>query len=333
MGAKISVTVHHDADSPTDPGKKSNVTSSLDHFCTYEDLFDQIIWIIRDSVYPMESFLLKSVEVVDHSPGEFEVKIMHDARRLETFFDFEDQEKRDRLRSWYKCWHSREKREIITEEYHEDGRLEIRCNMRFLSDPLRVEFWGDHVSGARRHGKIYASLIKHVYLVPALKCLQPREVKVYRSDKSIDGFGISCISESLDEHINYAGLTMLVSDILKLPPTQIMAKFTELSDSEFEIKTLGPPRKVPKEGEPLERVVVTTYYKEDYENGQVNAVVSVGNQLVMTAWIRIHRNPLRLEYWTEEGDRRTAGRTEFMVLQDIVDTVIRKVEGLDGWFW
>jgi len=331
MGAKISVTVHHDADSPTDPGKKSCLTSSLDHFCSFEDLFDQLITIIREPLYPLESFLLKSVEVVDHAPGEFSVKVIHDARRLETFFDLEDKE--DKMRSWVKCWHSREKREITTEEYHEDGRLEMRCNVRFLSDPLRIEFWGDHVSGARRHGKIYASLLKHVFIVPALTCLQQRDVKVYQSDKSIDGFGISCISGPLDEYINYVALTELVGDILKFPPKQILAKFTELSEWEFEIKTLGPPRRYPKEGEPLERVVVTTFYKQDYANGKVNAVVSAGNHVLQTAWIRIHRNPLRLEYWTEEGDRRTAGRTEFMVLQDIVDTVIRKVEGLDGWFW
>lgn len=326
------MNVQHEVDSPTMPGMKSCVTESLEEYCTFNSLFDQILNIIRDPLVPTENFLLKSLTVTEDGPEEFTVKVIHDAKKLETF-GWGKEDGTDRVRSWVKVWHSRSKRELITEEYHEDGRMEIRCTARFLSDPLRIEFWGDHVSGARRCGKFYAAVVKHMFIVPSLKSLVKRKVYVAHSVRAVDGHGVSCLSDPLDDYATYDGLMYLLLDVLKSPAKKGKFEFTEIAENQFEIKLPGPPIRPPEGDEPPPRVTLTTLYKWDYERGQINAVISVGNDLLHTAWIRVHKDPLRLEYWIEEGVTRLAGRMETVLLQEIVDAVVRKAEGLDGWFF
>uniref|UniRef100_A0A7S1S5K5 Uncharacterized protein n=1 Tax=Alexandrium catenella TaxID=2925 RepID=A0A7S1S5K5_ALECA len=333
MGAKIAFQVHHEVDSPSNPGQKCCLTDSLDKFTTFDGLFDEILENIKDPLLPTENWLVKEVVITDEGPEEFAVKVIHDARKLATF-GWGKEDGSDRVRSWVKVRHNRAKREIITEEYWEDGRMEIRCFTKFLSDPLRVEFWGEHCSGERRCGQIYARIVKYQFLMPSLKKLVCRKVPVKLGTPSIDDRGgTSVISEALDDYTSYIGLMNLLQEALKSPAEKANLPVTEINDHEFELKTPGPPKKFPAPGEEIERDILTWLYKFDADNGQINAVVSVGNELLHTSWIRVHRDPLRLEHWIEQGGKRLAGRCETFMLQEIIDSIVRKAEGLDGWFF
>jgi len=333
MGAKISFKVHHEMESPTAPGVKSCVSDSLEPYCTYDGLFDEILAEIKDPLLPMENWLVKEVIITDDGPEEFTVKVLHDAKKLETF-GWGKEDGTDRVRSWVKCIHSKERREIICEEYHDNGDMEIRNFTIFLTDPLRVEFWGDHCSGVRRCGKIFARILKYQFLTPALKRLASRKISVKLGTPSIDDRGgLSAMSDSLDEYTSYVGLMDLLEEALKNPAQKAKLSVTDISPKEFEMKIPGPPKKFPAPGEEIERDVLTWLYRFDNEVGQISAVVSVGNELLHTSFVKVHKDPLRLEHWIEQGGKRLAGRMEVLLLQEIVDSIVKKAEGLDGWFF
>jgi len=327
MGSGPSVEVEANVESPTTPGKRSVMTASLEEYCTFHEFFDAIVPILREPLHPLESLVLKRLEVVELGPEEFTVKIIHDGQKLTAYgFGSYTNDGADLVRLWQTVRCSREKREIVMEEYDEEGKPRTTCITRFLSDPLRLECWCEMADGERKCGDDMAALLKSFYVVPVIKGLMKRKVVVTCSVDSPGGSGKSAISGSLDEYCDYD--TCFDAAIQVLQDSVKGGEIIDLSEEVFEMTLRAPAI-----GDFDADAKMVQLVRHRREVGEIVNVASVGGQLLYTSWIKVHKEPLTVEHWTEVDGKRTCSRQEASVLQLFVDSIISKTDGTSGWFW
>mmetsp|Transcript_53132 Transcript_53132/g.119769 ORF Transcript_53132/g.119769 Transcript_53132/m.119769 type:complete len:334 (+) Transcript_53132:137-1138(+) len=333
MGTVPSVEVEAEAESPSTPGKRSAVSGPLDEYCDFESFFEGLVPILREPLFPLESYVLKSIDITDDGPESFTVKIIHDAKKLNMYgFGSYAKDGKDFLRLWQKVRYSRAQREIVAEEFTEDGQTQAVCHTLFLKDPLRVEFWCDMPNGERKCDERIANLLKSFYIIPVLKSLMKRKVSVMHCVDSPGGLGKSALSGSLDEYVDYDSCFDMAIEVLQDSiDKQPDGKVVELSENEFEMTMSAPSL---KDGSGFDtESVMKQHIRHDRKTGDIINVAAVGGQLLYTSWIKIHRSPLIVEHWTENDGKRIAGRQETSALQMFVDSIVAKSEGEGSWFW
>jgi len=331
MGNVPQVEVHANAESPTEPGKISVVSGPLDGYCNFDSFFDELIPILKEPLYPLESYVLKRHEVKDIDADTFTVKIIHDGAKL-TMYGFGSLTKdgADYLRAWQTVRCSKEKREISVEDYNEEGKLVSTSYTRFPQEPFRVEFWVDMADGTRLCDGNMATLLKNFYVVPVVKSLMTRKVTVSTGVASPGGGWTSAMSGPLDEFVDYDTCFESVIEVLKESvENKAGGQVQELSDREFEMLVTAPSIGDHSNGD----TKMTQLIRHDRKTGEIINVASVGGEFLYTSWIVLHRSPLRVEHWTEVDSKRVCGRQERSVLQTFVDSIVAKSEGAGGWFF
>lgn len=331
MGNLPAVDVLPDQESPSDPGKHSVLSGPLDEYCDFGSFFDELIPLLKEPLYPLESYVLKSLEIKDLGPEAFTLKVIHDGAKLRMYgFGEFLKGDGDLLRAWQTVRCSREKRQIEAEHYSEDGSVRETYYTRFLEDPLRIEFWCELPSGERRCGEPMASTLKSFYIMPVLQCLMKRKVKVRPCVESPGGFGKSAMSDPLDEYLDFDTCFDAVIEVLKdSVGNKGDSQISDLSDQEFEM-LVSTPNLGDTDAAPA---VMTQHVRHDRAQGQLVNVASVGGQLLYTSWIVVHHHPLSVEHWTEVDGKRICGRQEAAVLQGFVDGIVAKTDGSGGWFF
>mmetsp|Transcript_24940 Transcript_24940/g.57992 ORF Transcript_24940/g.57992 Transcript_24940/m.57992 type:complete len:336 (+) Transcript_24940:100-1107(+) len=335
MGNAPAVEVHANADSPSMPGKCSVLTDSLDEYCDYNSFVDELLPLLKEPLYPLESYVLKSHEIKPLDGESFTVKIIHDGVKLKTYgFGKYVKEGQDFLRLWQTVRCDRAKREIIAEEYDDQGDVQAICCTRFLDNPLRVEFWCDMPNGQRKCDEQLASIVKSFYVIPVLKSLMKRKVVVNLGVESPGGNGKSAISGPLDDYLDFDGCFDAVLEVLRESVDgKADGTVTDLSDNEFEMKVTAPSLGEGDTDQEPSGTQLTQLIRYDRTTGEIINVASMGGQLLYTSWITIHERPLRIEHWTEVDGKRICGRQEGTVLQNFVDSVVAKSDGTSGWFF
>mmetsp|Transcript_5062 Transcript_5062/g.15626 ORF Transcript_5062/g.15626 Transcript_5062/m.15626 type:complete len:379 (+) Transcript_5062:77-1213(+) len=378
MGNGPYVKVHPDAESPTCLGAKSALSDPIDDFCDYATFFEELIPRLRDPVHPLEQYVLKSLEVVDHGPQEFTVKIILNGELL-TRLGVGKPDGSDVVRRWQRVAHSHEDRMIIFEEYGEDGKPYATNKLKFLEDPFRVEVWSDWITGERFSGPILAWSTETFYITPIIRNVIHRKVMVRREVDSPGGTGKCCLSDPLDGYLTFDAITEGLPEVMKTMCEKTFGTVEEISPTEFEMRH---PVKVPRalveaEGstgsdtaalkeETLHEktsaqarkgatasgqaqdvqldlsifrdmktvCTVKHFVRFDPKKGEFNMVTTNNDQLENTTCIVLHESPLRMELWCVYSDSvRHAGRVERNVLQDYVNALIHRSDGLAGWFF
>mmetsp|Transcript_58581 Transcript_58581/g.171434 ORF Transcript_58581/g.171434 Transcript_58581/m.171434 type:complete len:330 (-) Transcript_58581:124-1113(-) len=329
MGNVPNVEVLPNQESPSAPGKRSVLSGPLDEYCSYDTFFDELIPILKEPLFPLESYVLKSIELKDLGPEAFTLKIMHDGAKLK-LYGFGDLVKGDGdfLRAWQSVRCSREKREIAAEHLDEAGEVRETYFTRFLKDPLRIEFWCELPNGERTCDEGMASTLRTFYIIPVLKQLMRRTVSVVHSVESPGGGGKSAISGPLEEYLDFDSCFDAAIEVLK-DTVGDEGRISELSEREFEMK-VATPKLSDNDGPSGE---MTQLVRHDRERGEIVNVASIGGQLLYTSWIVVNRDPLVVEHWTEVDSKRIGGRQEGSVLQGFVDSIVARTNGSGGWFF
>merc|ERR1712032_471537 len=106
----------------------------------------------------------------------------------------------------------------------------------------------------------------------------------------------------------------------------------DLSDKEF-ILTSAAFQSLAKEmsQDDREELLMRQNCRFSREEGEFVVVSMIGNELLSTSFVRLHTNPLRIEHWAVDGDKRMSGSFMATTLQAMVDKIIAGVES--GWFW
>mmetsp|Transcript_23991 Transcript_23991/g.65414 ORF Transcript_23991/g.65414 Transcript_23991/m.65414 type:complete len:331 (-) Transcript_23991:59-1051(-) len=330
MGNVPAVDVLPDTDSPSDAGKRSVVSGPLDEYCDYASFFEELIPLLKEPLYPLESYVLKSIEIKDIGPEVFTVKVYHDGDKLRTYgFGEWVKGDGDLLRLWNTVRCSRENRQIAVEHHSEDGQLQQTFFTRFLKDPLRVEFWCERPNGERIADEGMANTLKSFFIIPVLQSLMKRKVQVNPCIESPGGGGKSAISDPLTEYLAFNTCFDFVIEVLKDSVDKGRGEITDVSDQEFEMVVSAP--NLGDADAPVTKML--QHVRHNRDRGEVVNVASIGGQLLYTSWIVVHREPVIVEHWTEVDGKRICGRQEARVLQNFVDSIVAKTDGSSGWFF
>jgi len=343
-----------DAESPTEPGKLSVLSEPLTQFCAdFDAFYDGVIRSMKDPVLnPMEHHVIKSIEVSTIGPEEWVVKIIHDGAKLKKFGLQETEE--DRVGSWAHIWSSRKQREIVQEYYSPDGaKVTATTHVKFLQDPFRVEAWLDEASGVRRSGPVLRGCIRDTFLNPIVRELATRKVKVEHSVESPSTEGVCAISEPLEPHLPETGaghseVFDAMIELMKSTGSSMMAQLGEaagglcrevldLSEHEFQLSLSAKiPVATHKGSQTYQTVGIRSNFVHDREKGDISGVAStMQGELLWEYRFKLHKEPMRLEYYAFISSRRTGGRVEAATVQVMADAIVDLLGvGKDGdWYW
>lgn len=255
---------------------------------------------------------------------------------------------------------------FFIQDYKGDGTLLFENKWILHQDPLRLEViqFNDEV---RFDGKYAAMWIQNMVLNPILHSVNSRDVIVHPNMPSLmDPSVMSCVSDSLE---GFATYDELLENMFKLAQTfRADCKVNVISDSEMYLI----PERVPSlfenllssvasgfataaskatvaslpaqeqdtinkliqnaNADDITKLSETWHIRFDYEKGSVVTVVTVMNELLYTAFIQVHKDPLRVESWTSDGLTRRHGYGECKHLEGVINKLIKQ-DFVSGWWW
>jgi len=331
MGGGPLVAVHPNADSPTEPGLKSVVTDPIDGFCDPEALWDCLVDRMREPLWPREEAVLKELQIVDHGPEDFSIRVILDCQKLKALGWIEQlrwhgilrtvPDSEEVCRFCARVVADRQRQVIISTEFDPSDGTTIWnvTTTKFLRDPFRIEVFAVVVDGTRKHGPQLASFVQSCYLNPILRSKQHHMVRVEPNVDSPSGHGKAAITETVDKYFE-AG-TLLEDLIRGIQKAEHASNIEYLSESEFELTwTIQTPSAEDKD-------LITRQMRQVVrlvpDRGEIVVVSSVDTELIDTGFFRIHRDPaLRVEHWSETGGMRCGGRAEADILSELVNGLI-----------
>uniref|UniRef100_A0A7S1RIU8 Uncharacterized protein n=1 Tax=Alexandrium catenella TaxID=2925 RepID=A0A7S1RIU8_ALECA len=340
MGAWATVPCRHDEDSPSAPGFKSVLSDSLEEFCTADEFYDGLWSHIRNPFMHFENIFIKERSLVEHGEEEFTVRIIYDGAKLKNFGV--TKEEKDICKLHHRIVGNKKELTVVSQNMNIDGELENAGYCKLLKDPLRVEYWLIE-DGERKATKLCARILEFAYIRPVLQALAKRKVKCNANhESSLQGGGLSAISEPMDEHLTYEAAFDLLQDVLKNPERPSIPGFpsvkSELKETEngWELTELEPDQfrelALTKDST-LPRKDMHYVGQVNKEDGEIILVVSMGQQLLFTVFIHFHRDPLRIESWQIADGKRQGGVPEATHLQHYVDAIITKSQGTSGYYF
>jgi len=314
--------IHADVDSPSMPGLKSCVSDPLEPWCTFAEFYSEFFQLMMEPINPTEFPAVQKVEVTREGPEECTVKVFMDAellRAMEVDFPQRNAKRGVVLKMWFRMTWNHAKREVLlhTKEHNAGEKHGVTLTVllvKFLKDPFRVELVCTlNTQGA--DNKVVAEFSEYAWLRPIVRVLRKRKVKLSRDVISpVTGGDCVVISDPLPEHISYDALFDRYVAMCKYNSDEV----EELSPCEFGLIFTSPlaygSAKVP-----LKRVV-----RHDKAKGEIVVVSSVHVKLLETLFILFHRDPLRVEAWTEAGGQRKFRRLNAEAVQYLCDTIVKE---------
>lgn len=343
MGVSHSVELLEDQDSPTEPGKKSIISASVDDLdppVSGDQLISEYVAWLKKPIDPMTEAILKSCTVTDDGPDACTVKVVLDGIKLDSY-GYGKGDGTDRVRSWKKVVVDKAAGKVVTSDYVSEPALgawldeatdkEVLATSTFqvLKDPTRIEFSvvtkdGERLSGAFLRDALYALTDR---LIGEIHDQVKAKVKV-TCGKAIKTAGEdSVISQPLDEHADYESyfdkmVAVLREKLEKIPNVEM----EDISGAEFRAKVPTPP----KEGDSEERKN-TIIVKHSVESGEMTVTTRADDgQVVSTTFRQVHKTPFVVEAWNiDRGGERSVGDAFAKEVQKQVNEVI---ERLNSWF-
>lgn len=320
MGNSSSLPrVHANVDSPSIAGLKTCVSDPLDAYCTRDEFFHELMEMLREPVGFWDVPCLKGVEVEWLGSEECTVKVVLDGAALQELDSPEKQATtKDYVRMWLRLsWDLAKWELLIHTNDNATGKLTSTIRVCFLKDPFRIETLFV-LNPQNADATLLAWIAESQWLRPVIHELGRRKTKLSRNVESPYGNGsMVTISDALDGLIDFDTLWQEYFSYIKSQ----CVRCEEISDSQFEV-TIIDPRYGGVDKKPLIRVI-----KHDKSTGEIVDVASLENlRLLDTRHIKIHREPLRVEHWTESNGKRIYRRLNSELLQQLLDTIVPEKE-------
>lgn len=320
-----SIKVHPDLPSLACPGELSAWTDPVtEDMCdNVQEFFAELVDQVKEpflSIVNLEVCFLKDLEVTERSPDEFELRVIFDAKKLQQHLPWLNIEE-DVVYSWWELVVDRPKLHMKTTEW-EPGTDKVRKHtINTVMHPdrternFKIEIWCIGKEGTRRSGPFIAQVVEWMYLKPLLACRFKQKVKVQGSIEICDTGGLSAMSDPLDEYFTAEGFFQALVDLIKADASNFRGDVISKSDMEFETRW--------QQDYPLPEMF------QNKETGQKSLTVDVVNnvvvdpkglllcvqerrldELIMTTFYRVTRDPVRCECWQmwPSGVRRGGGK-------------------------
>lgn len=336
------MAVHPNVDSPTEPGMKSVVTDPIDEYCDLETFWDCLMGRIREPLWPREDAVLKELQLIDHSPEEFTVRVILDGKKLKLlgwmeqlrwlgltrlFEQVPDGE--DFCRFWARVVTDRKHHIVVSTEYDPADGKTVRnvTTTKFLRDPFRIEC-STVLQGERKHGPKLATFMQTCYLNPILTARRENKVEVDMDVDSPSGHGKSAMSQALDAYLE---ADVLFEELVRaIQKADGASNIEYISDTQFELTSVMQTPSL--EGQDLVQRQMKQLVRFEHGKEEIVIVSSVDAELLSTCFFRIHRDPdLRVEHWSETGGLRIGGKVEAEYLTVLVNGIIVDMTG-GKWF-
>uniref|UniRef100_A0A7S1RY28 Uncharacterized protein n=1 Tax=Alexandrium catenella TaxID=2925 RepID=A0A7S1RY28_ALECA len=351
------VQVKRDVASPSGDGK-SCITGPLDRVVNYDDLWDQLVELLKDPL-KVQGVQEQSIAQVSETEftitkalnrKEFDAKTIHNLGLHRMLLD------EAMLVKWTAkdtCFTEKYKIDkasgrICAERLGPINELVERSYTILHRDPLRVEFYIE-VPGFRRCGQVIMAAVRHKLLDPAMKRVfqdgymwhmfkgrgEHKDFLKAECESICQPGQYSVVSDTLDDIADFETLWAATVDVLRYPDGKL-----ESSDDDgvFEVKEVDQisatefhVRKVVNEEHPkaatLKPWMTWDKVMLDKPKGTIVAdTFNLNNVLQVKTWYVINTNPVRVECWCEGPPARKAGTLVKMRLLQMIDIILERYE-------
>lgn len=328
MGNWASIHVHADQDSIAFPGELCAMSDPIgeDLIDDIQEFFSELIEVAKDPIlYPVhEQYYMKELEIKGPDPDNVTIRVILDDKKLKKIFPQKEDDD-DVCRVWYSVNADRKKLHMKTVSFSpKSGEWEFELHSMFHVFPeenhVKCEIWGIDGQGNRRAGKWVAGYAEHLWVKPLLLCRLGQKVKVRSSIESHDTGGRSSLTEPLDEFFTAEKFFEGLIENFKLEAGELKIEAVHKSDTEFTLLVqadLPLPEEMtnPETGQSTWQLKLCKTVITDPVNLQICTHEHILDELILTGFYKVHRDPVRCEFWQmlPNGTRRGGGREACMM--------------------
>lgn len=295
-----------------------------------EEFFAELVETVKDPIdftKQEEKWLTKDIEIQGKDPDKFNVKVMFDGAKLKKLFPAKENED-DICRYRFAVIVDREKLYMKTvgldEKNEEDTGMQFHTQFHPNKEDktVKIEVWGVDGEGIRRSGEYISGYAELIWVKPLLLCRLGQKVKVSSNIESYDTGGRSALTEPLDDYFTADQFYEALVDHIKQEGIDFKADIAYKSDTEFTMAWEHdfplPPELVQANQESGVSTWHFAFEKKvllDPENRQIVLHEHFGQELTLTQFWRITKDPVRCEFWQmlPSGVRRGGGREACVV--------------------
>jgi len=326
MGNSLIAPFHPDQESLTEPGRLSALSDAVPGKVTAQHLMDGFRAYTIHPVDERVGYVVKTIEVTEHTPDDIEVKVILDGPKLDKY-GYGDGKGTDRVHVWNRSKFTQDT--VTCEVYISDcwlgeelKRVSMTTTAKLVQTDtkLRVEFYMETPNGERISDSTASGTADGV-LEPILRIQTQSKVFVLADAPSpSDGSVTSIMSPALDEFADYDKFFQGCLSVFKTPPMRTV-EFSEVSDSTFRLDWL--------DGE----IACCCEFTHSLQTGEIAWVTNNNGKVLKTDYRKVHKSPLLFEAWqiTDEGVRvanKKYARQVQLELNGILDTCA----SAGGWF-
>lgn len=318
MGNIMNIRVHPDVDSIACPGEKSAISDPIteDLVEDLQEFFGELIEVTKDPINYMmlENYFLKELSVTeDGDPDNFEVKVILDGAKINKLYPRPNED--DIISKWFSATADRKKMHLRTQEWKtvegkatDPKELHFEINSQLHADPatktFRVEVWGKDSEGNRRHGPFLAGFAELIWVKPLLMCRFGQKVKVRSNIQMMESGGRSTLTESMEQYFTEEELFEGILTAIKKDALDAQGEIEYKSETECvatwnqELPQVVPPGEGEGGEKPPKKFVLRQQCTTvDHKELLICMSDRILDELVMTHFYRVHKDPPRLEYW------------------------------------
>jgi len=345
MGIAGSVAVHPDVESPTCPGERSAVSEPIgeDLVDNMDEFFGEVVSFVRNplNILVCETVYLKELDLQERSIDDFTVRVVLDGAKLHSIIrskfpdhagDLKDKlgdvPEGDFCRLWVDYVIDRRNCRLHSTTYKPNagGEKEHDVHMVFVPNKeeknFRIEVWRIASDGQRDGGQLMANMVDWFYLKPLLVSRSGLPVKVHSDVHMPETGGLSVVTDSLDSYFTPEKLFEALTHNCKQEALKNNGEVVTKSDFEFQTSvdvklpwlkdmTINLSRQVVADDRGLQ-LVFHDYFMEE---------------LALTHFFRIHRDPVRVEFWRVfPNGTRSSGSKEACALRVVLKGLISEAD-------
>lgn len=314
MGSQYSMAVTYDVDSVANPGTKVCMCEDLDGIADYDTLMEATVAFLRDPVDAVMAPFLKSLDIEEHGPDDFTIKITLSRDKIIelTGADPSTIPEGDAVNKWQRCTIDRAAGTLRTQCFRLTGsepKCEQEYNVVLNKAPLAFEGYlltydEDGNKTARLTDKACGDGLLWT-INPVVRLLKEVKVKCTAGQPSrVDPSLTSVMSEPLDAHTSVG---YIVDKYWEETVSGIEASegFKVVTKEPDELKVLDP-----RGGE------MTWIFDKGAK--EILMKTGTGGEPMYTVTSKFHEDPLQLEVWTTDkgvrGGTTTTAREQSITL-------------------